>query len=151
MEEAKGFQPSRSAAQQVSRKLHEIMWLRFVHFKYHFLLQILIYLPLGENFRIPEWSCLYMYLCAFRNLMRNLILLINLSWPPTQPTKKKRYKCHAHTSCWNLSITPAFPWMSAGCVGPCTFKWYITYRARALKWKDALFDCFGSLWIMNQQ
>lgn len=35
MEEAKGFQPSRAAAQQVSRVLREIIWLRFVHFQYH--------------------------------------------------------------------------------------------------------------------
>lgn len=54
MEEAKGFQSSKSAAQQVSKILHEIIWLRFVDFKYHLPCPNPDQPSHGENFRLLE-------------------------------------------------------------------------------------------------
>lgn len=54
MEEAKGFQSSKSAAQQVSKILHEIIWLRFVDFKYHLPYPNPDQPSHGENFRLLE-------------------------------------------------------------------------------------------------
>lgn len=62
MEEAKGFQPSRSAAQQVSRLLHKIVWLRFVDFKYHLPLPNPDQSSLWQKLRIPEQIPLF---CGF--------------------------------------------------------------------------------------
>ena len=76
MEEAKGFQPSRSAAQQV-RILPEIIWLRFVHFKCHLLFPNPEQPSTGG--KLPE-QILHFYICIstwpFRNLMGNLLLLL---------------------------------------------------------------------------
>lgn len=58
MEEAKGFQPSRSVAQQVSR--HKIVWLRFVDFKYHLPLPNPDQPSLWEKLLIPEQIHLFL-------------------------------------------------------------------------------------------
>lgn len=153
MEEAKGFQPSRSAAHQVSRILNEIIWLRFVHFKY------LLPLPNSNSFPWGKiiWANSFIFVCvstwAFRNLMGNHLLLLQLLWPLTQPTKKKRYRHHTQIFQGNpCSLLLLSPWMVAGWAGLCISSDVITFRAGALQWENAPFDyCFGSLWIMNQR